>query len=190
MSQANYQDVLWAPTSGLGAGIFVNSGSTFTLLSEHELYQYQGMGPYFLNDNPGSTYSGHPLDSGVANQRWEQPLYNYASGRAPQYSGYNRVVQYSLTNLSITLFAGSGIPYVVGLGAKGWQQLGKSYPALRCTPCTVYLGELTVVMAVNNALILEYTMQVDSRPAPNQFDRRQHWLQLLLPGLAPRPKPA
>jgi hypothetical protein len=75
---AQYGDVLWAPTSGLSAGIFNYSGATFTLLGDHELYQYQGVGPYFLNDNPGTSYTGHPLGgSGVVNQRCEVRPYDW-----------------------------------------------------------------------------------------------------------------
>jgi RHS repeat-associated protein len=188
--EAQYQDVLWAPTSGLGAGIFVNSGSTFTLLSEHELYQYQGMGPYFLNNNPGTAYTGHPLDgSGVANRRWEQPQYEYVSGKAPRYTGYNRVVQYQWTGeWSIDPSAGSGMPYIVGASAQLWRLLAKRYAAaLLCPACTTFLTELTAAMAVNNMVLLEYSMQVDSRPALSPTDRLKTWYQLLYPEFSAQP---
>ena|GEM_PF-4011237 len=190
---AEYGDVLWAPTSDLGAGIFSQSGASFTLLGEHELYEYQGVGPYFLNDNPGTSYTGHPFnDSGVINQRWEQPQYEYLPGKAPRYTGYNRVVQYRWTReWSVDPSAGSGMPYIVGASAQLWRFLAKRYAAaLLCPPCTTFLTELTAAMAVNNMFLLEYSMQVRRRPAMGPHDRLKTWYDLLYPELIAPAAPA
>ena len=185
---AQYGDVLWAPTSGLDAGIFGHSGATFALHGEHELYEYQGVGPYFLNNNPGTTYTGHPLDgSGVVNQRWEQPQYEYVSGQAPRYTGYNRVVRYGLVGAGISIKEGSGMPYIVGLGAQAWRKLATRIPSILCTPCTTYLTGLTAVMAVNNAIFLEYTMKVEYRSVRDPSDRRKTWYRLFYPELTAQP---
>jgi RHS repeat-associated protein/uncharacterized repeat protein (TIGR01451 family) len=179
---AQYNDILWAPTSGLSPGIFSQAGTTFTLLGEHELYQYQGMGPYFLNNNPGTTYAGPPLDgSGTANQRWEQPLWIYMPGHSPQYSGFNRMVTYRAVSVEVNLFASDGVPYVVGLGAEGAKRLTAKYaPRLACPPCALYLQEYAALTAVNNAITVEYAMKVDLRHAQSAFDRSQHWLQMFV----------
>lgn len=79
------------------------------------------------------------------------------------------------------------MPYIVGLGAQAWRKLAMRIPSILCTPCTTYLTELTTVMAVNNAIFLEYTMDVNHRHVRSPSDRLKTWYQLLYPELTAQP---
>ncbi|MFZ1710457.1 MAG: RHS repeat-associated core domain-containing protein, partial [Anaerolineae bacterium] len=117
---ADYDDVLFAPTTSLTSGTFTHAGGTFDFVSQHDLYEYQGYGPYRLTNGQGTTdkldaqtsITAHPVDTDSPRyQTWEQPLYRYDS-KGPHYSGYNRIVSYQFSSVGLQLDAGSGLPWL------------------------------------------------------------------------------
>ena len=83
------------------------------------------------------------------------------------------------------------MPYIVSASAQLWRLVAKRYTAaFLCSPCTTFLTELTAVMAINNMFLLEYSMQVRSRPAIGPHDRLKTWYDLLYPELTAPPGPA
>jgi RHS repeat-associated protein len=135
---AQYDDYLFAPESGLGSGQFTNEGGTFGFSSNSELYQYQGKGPYILEYE---TSVGHKLRDISFSDYYKairseekfttnffpgtltasdinivQPIYDYDSG-VPLYTGQNNVIYFSV-EASPKLDSGTGIPYLVSIGAK------------------------------------------------------------------------
>ncbi len=161
---ADYDDVLYAPTTSLTSGTFVHAGNTFGFAGQHALFEYQGYGPYRLTNANGtvdklsvqSHITAHPVDTDSTRyQTWEQPLYRY-DDKGPHFSGYYRKVSYQWTGdiLAPALDAGTGLPWLgtgfvswvaprVGLGACAW-----------CLPASV-LG------FVNSAIPIPYSLQVD-----------------------------
>ena len=59
LMDANYGDVLFAPTTKLGSGKFTQVGGTFGFESESSLERYQGFGPYQLQNRNGGVRGGY-----------------------------------------------------------------------------------------------------------------------------------
>ncbi len=165
---ADYGDTLFAPTTSLTSGVFIHAGTTFSLKGEHELYEYQGYGPYRLVNNAGEklaadqNITAHPVDLDSPRSKvWEQPLYRYTEA-GPQYSGYWRSVSYQQTGWHIELLAGDSVPGIIGILGGLAQTAGKKFGvSLACPLCGGVLTVVSVATWANNATVLEYSLVVD-----------------------------
>ncbi len=169
---ADYDDVLFAPTTSLTSGTFVHVGNTFGFSGQHELYEYQGYGPYRLTNVQGTTdklnaqtsVTAHPVDpSSPRYQTWEQPLYRY-DAQGPHYSGYNRKVTFGFSGAYAKLDAGSGLPWVGTYAAPRLlnllsAKLGTS--AICGPPCMLGIALGSAFGFANGAVVLQYDMQVN-----------------------------
>jgi len=176
--RADYGDVLYAPTTdSLTPGTFVQKGDTFAFEGEHELYEYQGYGPYTLTDAKGRyklLFSRkivvHPIGGPVRFGPWEQPLYRYTD-EGPVYSGYDRRVTYEFLGMHIDLFAGSGLPWLfASMVPKAAQALLKKYlGTVVCPECFTIIAMLSAAGFVNNTIQFEYRARMEL------VDRRTFW---------------
>jgi len=168
---ADYGDVLYAPTTSLTSGSFIQIGSTFGFVGQYGLHEYQGHGPYSLTNAQGfyklnfsTAISVHPADTGSPRyETWEQPLYRYTEN-GPVYSGYNRRVAYQrlpgLSGWSVDLFAGDSMPWIIGGPLLPY--LAKKFGiGVVCPACGPLLGLASAATAANNALWLHYQFRVD-----------------------------
>ena len=169
---ADYDDVLYAPTTSLTSGTFVHAGNTFGFAGQHALYEYQGYGPYRLTNGQGRTdklnaqtsVTAHPVDpSSPRYQTWEQPLYRY-DAQGPHYSGYNRKVTFGFSGAYAKLDAGSGLPWVGTYAAPRLlnllsAKLGTS--AICGPPCMLGIALGSAFGFANGAVVLQYDMQVN-----------------------------
>jgi hypothetical protein len=126
---ADYGYSLAAPSVGLKSGIFVKRGSTFSF-EGGDLADYQGKGPYILNDEMGSNVDtlaarlDNPLKDGplsaglftsiqtltIFHREITQPMFDYSSG-TPQFANNYRVISYQRSIYKLTLSKGTGISY-------------------------------------------------------------------------------
>lgn len=118
--KAKDYDTLDAPTTDLGTGRFVPDGKGgFDFIGEHDLYEYQGYGPYTLNSEAvPQEVTLHPVNScgywdsecpsTQQQETWTQPIYDYSSG-IPVYTGFTRVVSYKFDRYDINLGAGDSV---------------------------------------------------------------------------------
>lgn len=159
-------DVLQAPTTNLGNGMFVDNGKGgFSFVGESQLYQYQGYGPYNLirkigeNQTVMMTITLHPvcddhncpLDE-IDDNEVEQPIYDYSSG-IPVYTGFNRVVSYEHTGTTINPASGDSIPWLLG-GPVGAYLL-KGIPGLG-TVIMIF----SAATAINNSIEIHLALAV------------------------------
>jgi len=170
---ADYGDVLYAPTTqSLGPGLFKRGEGTFAFVGEHELWEYQGYGPYRLLGRSGeeklplATELGlHPSDflsSSPVEQVWEQPLCRY-TGEGPQFSGYYRRVSYRYANTKPNSWAGDDVPWVFGTLAP-WAVrsiLKRVGVSVTCPYCALVLSVSSGLTVLNNFLTFKYEIQVE-----------------------------
>ncbi len=162
---ADYDDVLFAPTTSLTSGTFVHVGNTFGFSGQHALYEYQGYGPYRLTNANGtvdkqtvqSHITAHPVDTDPTRyQTWEQPLYRY-DAKGVHFSGYYRKVAYHWKGGApdFKVLSGSGMPWaIISLLPMMAKKAGLGAICPWCTP-------ISAIGFVNNAISVGYVLQVD-----------------------------
>jgi RHS repeat-associated protein len=166
LRKAQGWDTLSAPTTNLGTGQFVpTEDGGFTFSGQSDLYQYQGFGPYFLNDQSPlpNEISHHPLgnaDLGI----WTQPLYDYSSG-VPKFAMYERTVRYKPAGWEISikhiLNEGDSLPWIATNIVSGViYYLGEGL-------LTAYLSggffAVSLVGFLNNITDVKYVLTIDIR---------------------------
>ena len=168
LREAQVDNVLRAPSTQLSPGIFGFATGSFTFKGDHQLYEYQGYGPYNLTGRQGNTLSGygvmgsievHPIDlGGLRGETWEQPIYRYGA-TGPTYSGYNRRVTYEPGKTRLDLSAGDSVPFLVGGGAAEFVLSSLGVFAI-CPECAVAIPVAGVASAVNNSVSTQYALTV------------------------------
>ena len=98
------------PSTGMSAGVFGHADGSFIFSGDTDaapdLYEYQGYGPYALQDGQTHFRAGfdatatritHPIDLNAAGAVavWEKPLYDYSGQDGPVPTQYWRVTQYT-----------------------------------------------------------------------------------------------
>lgn len=165
---ADFGDVLFAPTTYLGAGIFTQAQDqygfdTFGFESSHDLEEFQGYGPYeLLNGVTGEKKTSVEKqlfkrimdpDPGRFTQVWEQPLYHYDEN-GPNFTGYYRRISYKWTETKFKWNAGDTLPYVGAFG------IGTLLAGL-CPICGVGIEIASGATYFNDAIRDEYQLRVD-----------------------------
>ncbi|WP_423222646.1 RHS repeat-associated core domain-containing protein [Candidatus Amarolinea aalborgensis] len=166
---ADYDDVLFAPTTSLTSGTFVHVGNTFGFSGQHALYEYQGYGPYRLTNANGtvdkqtvqSHITAHPVDTDPTRyQTWEQPLYRYTKD-GPKYSGYNRRVSYQKGKTGVSdWLAGDSLPYIVGGGITEYL-LAQVGLFVACPVCAAVIPVAAFAAAANSSVSTQYALIVN-----------------------------
>ncbi len=157
-------DALFAPSvSWLGAGVFGSASGAFSFLSDQELTQFQGYGPYLLLDDNGqvkidgaASVEAHPIDfDSKRDDVLVQPLYQYTDD-GPQYTGLYRQVSYSRSGYHIDALAGDSVPGIVGVG---YSLVELAAEDALCPVCGPVILAVSAVTWVNNLVVLDYSLR-------------------------------
>ncbi len=163
-------DVLQAPTTNLGGGVFMDDGNgSFTFIGEHDLYEYQGYGPYNLLRDTGDMSTPqslilHPVCDNNScplnqfNNEWNQPIFDYSSG-VPVYSGYNRIVKYQFSHTTFDPLASDSVPWIVGGQLASWAI--RQLPKYLSGPVSAGIDVVSVATAINNSIDIHFVLTVN-----------------------------
>jgi hypothetical protein len=126
-----------------------------------------------LETGPGKLLEGfaytadhvsHPIDPNAAGvtYAWAQPLYDYSGKNGPIPTTYKRVTTYTFTGTTWAPFAGSGVPWLIGSGAKLAAAGVKELSGLViCPGCFTAVTVVSAAGFLNNSFQKHYALSVD-----------------------------